>query len=318
MINWQTDDGVNLPMINDHVRNQFYENIILDNVKDKTVLDVGFGTGLLSILALKHGAKKIIAYEANEGRFHLGQEMIETCELQNKIELRHSCYDWTMQAGIACDVVVSETISSDIWSEGMWNSLPRNTGPLFLPGEYFCEIYTKPIPKSFAQSMSIKKSDPTFFNPGVDIDQNFVQFINKKISDWNGHKIATPQGREIKNGINADLANNIDSVWGWHPWLKIVLQDEAHTQYIVDANKMTLNGQAIDYETSTIISDIHLDPDCYTLVVPRMGIKYLNHKMYLDTACWGTTRDAIVCIDLPAIKMNHCIRTGNIKYDIAL
>lgn len=62
-INWLSDDGVNLLMINDVPRNAFYSKILSKNVQGKKCCDVGFGTGMLSILALKHGATSIIAYE---------------------------------------------------------------------------------------------------------------------------------------------------------------------------------------------------------------------------------------------------------------
>jgi predicted RNA methylase len=107
MIDWQNDDGVNLPMICDFMRNQFYEDIIANNVQGKTVLDVGFGTGLLSIIALKHGAKQVIAYERNKARYELGLDIIERCNLQDKIKLLNKKFRAPCISDHSIDVIVT-------------------------------------------------------------------------------------------------------------------------------------------------------------------------------------------------------------------
>lgn len=53
-------------MLKDSVRTKSYMNSILNNpklFKDKVVLDIGSGTGVLSIFAAKAGAKKVFAVE---------------------------------------------------------------------------------------------------------------------------------------------------------------------------------------------------------------------------------------------------------------
>ena len=66
-LDWNNNDGIYLPMINDAIRNQFYEKIIAKAVNGKSCTDVGFGTGFLSILALKHD----VAEELERISFHL-------------------------------------------------------------------------------------------------------------------------------------------------------------------------------------------------------------------------------------------------------
>lgn len=51
-------------MLKDEVRTVTYRNAIYHNrhlFKDKIVMDVGSGTGILSMFAAKAGAKKVIA-----------------------------------------------------------------------------------------------------------------------------------------------------------------------------------------------------------------------------------------------------------------
>jgi len=53
-------------MLSDEIRTNAYKNSILKNMhlfKDKIVLDVGCGTGILSIFAAKAGAKHVYGLE---------------------------------------------------------------------------------------------------------------------------------------------------------------------------------------------------------------------------------------------------------------
>jgi predicted RNA methylase len=92
-IDWNNHDGVNLGMINDFVRNQFYDRVISRYVQDQDCTDIGFGTGLLSMLALKHGARHIRAFESDTDRYQLGCEIIKQLGLHNRIELLNEQYD---------------------------------------------------------------------------------------------------------------------------------------------------------------------------------------------------------------------------------
>lgn len=65
-----SDAGDALPrwhllMLKDKRRLEYYSDIIRPKVKDKIVLDVGTGSGILSYFALKWGAKKVYSVEQN-------------------------------------------------------------------------------------------------------------------------------------------------------------------------------------------------------------------------------------------------------------
>ena len=56
-------------MLQDEIRTSTYERAIMANsvdFKDKVVLDVGTGTGILAYFAVKAGAKKVYAVEASD------------------------------------------------------------------------------------------------------------------------------------------------------------------------------------------------------------------------------------------------------------
>lgn len=59
-------------MLKDEVRTLTYRNSMFHNkhlFKDKVVLDVGSGTGILCMFAAKAGAKKVIGVSVNPTRF---------------------------------------------------------------------------------------------------------------------------------------------------------------------------------------------------------------------------------------------------------
>merc|ERR1711942_121255 len=60
--------GIHEEMLKDEVRTLTYRNAIQHNAhlfKDKVVLDVGCGTGILSMFAAKAGAKKVIGIDCS-------------------------------------------------------------------------------------------------------------------------------------------------------------------------------------------------------------------------------------------------------------
>lgn len=64
-------------MLKDSVRTGAYRNAILNNAalfKGKTVLDVGCGTGILSMFAAKAGAKHVVGVRNHVAFTHIRKE----------------------------------------------------------------------------------------------------------------------------------------------------------------------------------------------------------------------------------------------------
>lgn len=77
-------------MLEDEPRTIAYKNAILNNkeyFKDKVVMDVGCGTGILSIFCAQAGAKKVFAVEASN-LANLAKEIVKENKFENVIEVR--------------------------------------------------------------------------------------------------------------------------------------------------------------------------------------------------------------------------------------
>ena len=75
-------------MLKDHQRVEFYQRALQENsglFKNKVVLDVGSGLGILSFLAAQHGAKKVYAIEAAEKISELCKKAVKLNGFEEKI-----------------------------------------------------------------------------------------------------------------------------------------------------------------------------------------------------------------------------------------
>jgi len=86
-INWNGSTfGYDLLMVNDKERNKFF-SIDPAVCKDAVVLDIGTGTGILSVSAVQAGAKKVYSFEKDPQNYSVAKQFIEHSGLANKIEL---------------------------------------------------------------------------------------------------------------------------------------------------------------------------------------------------------------------------------------
>jgi len=120
-VNWQEDHGLVLDMINDHLpayRSKFYDDVFKESVRHKDCVEIGFGAGLLSMLALKHGANHIDAWERDPCNYQIGQYIINQLGLQDRIALHQGSFS---ADHIVPDntIIFHEIIGSNIWDENM-------------------------------------------------------------------------------------------------------------------------------------------------------------------------------------------------------
>jgi protein arginine N-methyltransferase 1 len=102
--------GIHEEMIKDEVRTNAYMNAIERNAhlfKDKVVLDVGCGTGILSMFAARAGAKKVFAIECS-GIAVQCKQIIEQNGFSDTIEVIHGKMEDIELPVKQVDIIISE------------------------------------------------------------------------------------------------------------------------------------------------------------------------------------------------------------------
>lgn len=77
-------------MLKDKARNKAYRKAIEDNkdvFEGKIVLDVGAGTGILSVFCAQAGARKVFAVEASD-IYKIAEEVIKENNFEDTIQVR--------------------------------------------------------------------------------------------------------------------------------------------------------------------------------------------------------------------------------------
>lgn len=141
-------------MIGDRIRTNSYKSAIfknLENIRDKVVLDVGAGTGILSLFCAQAGAKRVYAIEASNMAEHArifikdnSYDQVVTV-IEDKVE--------NIKLPEKVDVIVSEWMGITLLVENMLPSVLfardnfLKTGGLILPE--VAEMYIAPISHSY-------------------------------------------------------------------------------------------------------------------------------------------------------------------------
>lgn len=299
-------------MINDPVRNSFYKKMLEKNVKDKRCLEIGFGTGLLSIMALEAGAKSIVAYEEDIETYNLGKYIVDKLQLENRITLIHDSISSTdfLDKHPDIDVVFTETINSTLWGECFLSFiLPPRKKPKFLPEQYFLDIHALEVSNNFITGLLETACDK--FNPGVEIDKNFVKTINEIIDP-------NYKDKNLDGLYNINFYNHINFWGSMQKVVDIFDLDKRKPEagYVLDVNAQTLstNEEREEFTTRYITKkfELELKENTSYILIIRTGISFDGNKLYLDKAHWGEfPQQAAIVNPTEKIVLEHNLFDGN-------
>jgi len=312
-IDWFNDDGINIGMISDVSRNKFY-NSALKETKNKKCIDVGFGTGLLSIMALKNGAIKILAYEKNELRYHIGKSIIEKLNLSDRIDLINESFIYDENVHKDYEIIFHEIIGCDLYNEGV--KVLINTNTKTIPSSMGTDFYFLPIDENkFNEFDEVKIHNNKLFKEFNDLYtaikdpswpecNNYSDFFNlpdyikqECIDDFNLNPISLTGEFSINTGISdmEDYENVINQCVTF--WQEINTTKSSHTvsesinydssDLIVfnniDFNQKLFNTEYID----NIIPSSKLT-EKYYYVKCRHYLEHNQNRIYLEDNHWGS------------------------------
>jgi protein arginine N-methyltransferase 1 len=117
--------GIHEEMLKDTVRTRSYRDVIYHNkhlFKDKVVLDVGCGTGILSLFAAKAGAKKVIGIDMSKIIDH-AKQIVKDNGYEDVITLINGKVEEVELPVDKVDIIISEWMGYFLLYESMLDTV---------------------------------------------------------------------------------------------------------------------------------------------------------------------------------------------------
>ncbi|KAF6138194.1 hypothetical protein GIB67_011034 [Kingdonia uniflora] len=117
--------GIHEEMLKDSVRTKTYQNVIYQNTflfKNKVVLDVGAGTGILSLFCAKAGAKHVYAVECSQ-MADMAKEIVEANKLSNVVTVLKGKIEEIVLPVTHVDIIISEWMGYFLLFENMLDTV---------------------------------------------------------------------------------------------------------------------------------------------------------------------------------------------------
>jgi len=128
--------GIHEEMLKDEVRTNSYKNAIYQNAhlfKDKVVLDVGCGTSILSMFAVKAGAKHVIGVDMST-IIEKAREIVEVNGMSDKITLLQGKMEEVTLPVDKVDIIISEWMGYFLLYESMLDTVLLARDKYLKPG----------------------------------------------------------------------------------------------------------------------------------------------------------------------------------------
>jgi protein arginine N-methyltransferase 3 len=167
-------------MIQDKVRTSTYAHFILTNpslFRDAVVLDVGCGTGILSLFAARSGAKRVFAVDASDIA-EKAEKIVKANGLDNIITvIRGKVEDITLPDGVQqVDVIISEWMGYALLYESMLDSVLRARDRFLRPEGVMAPSQCKMM-LALCDASEVSKDRVDFWNDVYGADWFICAFI---------------------------------------------------------------------------------------------------------------------------------------------
>jgi SAM-dependent methyltransferase len=274
-------------MLNSKIRNTFYFESLNSVAKDKIVLDIGTGTGILAAYALRAGAKFVYAVEMNPASAKMAQTLLSQCFDQSRFKVINANF-WTSevdgQIPLNCiDIMVSETIGPGLFDQGMIKTWDR----------------VKPFLKSTAISIPDRLHfDLVVWNKKIDVPESndFSHYANIDLKLIPDNLLDDKFAAAIGSYVDSEFRNKPHLRTGWcNIKEKISIEPDQIYYDIVDITKDTLpsfdfienNNEAMNHIQPNLEFTLNLDgPGPYTVAM-KNKISFKDRTLDIDNVeCW--------------------------------
>lgn len=268
-------------MLNDLGRNSFFKSAIEKVVKDKIVLDVGCGTGILSWYALKAGAKHVYAIDRSKDAVDYTKELLKKKFSKDQYTVLSGDFlsnDFNINH---VDVIVSETIGLNIFEEDIAKIWERAIflfpAAKFIPSIISCDGYLYEIndldDAVYGNGNSFVPEIPNTLLKENILDDEFYDVLStierKTQAEKSNHKSVYIQGEQLVK--MSTIAN---------PPFKIV------KDLFVFTNEDKLDYRKDRKSLPIVNFDIDIPKPCILIIVYNIKFEDYSFTLYTGTGDW--------------------------------
>ncbi|WP_157508945.1 50S ribosomal protein L11 methyltransferase [Luteipulveratus halotolerans] len=159
-------------MLNDVSRNESFARAISKQVSgEHKVVDIGAGTGLLSLIARDNGAATVDAFEANEAMAQIAQRVISNADVEEHISLhRTHSTNINLRANERKNFLLTETFDCALIGEGILPTL-RHARKYLLESKYKAIPARGTLLGCLLSSPEIRRLNEVSSASGIDVSE---------------------------------------------------------------------------------------------------------------------------------------------------
>ncbi|KAI0107041.1 S-adenosyl-L-methionine-dependent methyltransferase [Nemania sp. FL0031] len=193
---WESYAGVDIheTMLKDTVRTDAYRDFIYNNkhlFKGKTVLDIGCGTGILSMFCARAGASRVLAVDASDIIFK-ARENIYRAGLSDTITTLHGKMEEVALPVDQVDIIVSEWMGYCLLFEAMLPSVLYARDKYLAPGGLMVPSHTNMWVAPVSDPVWVSENGEAFWADVYGFDMSAMAkgiYDEVRVLHWPGDKV---------------------------------------------------------------------------------------------------------------------------------